>query len=265
MNGWIRACPTPRSAIEDLCVAEMSALLATIYAPPDSSQNLNWRETAAVTMTRRIGFEHCSTFNEIQDYIWAMTRSETVHTMRTSAFIRKVIPRSITTENFYAIIKLVDGWQFSFSKRGDATGMQRLLLRTFLAFWHTPDELRSEWKFSNDPILDSLEFLMQFYRDVWRSQNAYMLFKQCYINHFDRRYGNPLLREYLGFGVGRMGMSFARLRMEIKYRDDGQVESMYTILDNSPSILEPVMHNYNMPEMSVEEYRRLMDATRVGI
>lgn len=194
----------------------MFQLLARI--DEDEANNILFLRLAMEQIVSILDVEHQLAFEAAHDYGWKLFNRNSHATIH--QLIAKVMPPNPTEDNFYAIIKLIDLWQISLRSQKKLEEMERILLAGLRRFETTAPHLRRFWVFSNDPVLDIMEFLVVFYRDCKQDPENMESWKTRYKNYFDLNYNHAFHRMVLGFGIGPFGLSFGRLRMEFWHPRD---------------------------------------------
>lgn len=268
LKEWMEKCsgdPYSVSTIEGLCVESMAEMYAHISDPADSGYNLDLRERAATFMIELAGFEHRRVARSVQMFLWIMADGTGNHDQRIHDFLFRTVPM-LSSTNFVAIVKAIHLWSIYLERRKQYLMAEGLLVNALLTLWYAPDEFRVNWKFHNDPLLDVAEHLMVFHHDTLPRPFAFFFWRALYIDHFQRRYGSPLLYEFLGCGIGRLGMSWGRSMVQLVRSDDGSLESE-VILDDGPAMN---IHGSRIPvplqPLDVDEFKKLceLEKARTG-
>ncbi|KAL9106485.1 MAG: hypothetical protein Q9227_008516 [Pyrenula ochraceoflavens] len=213
LTAWNRRC-NQASNIETLCLGIMCTLLAKI--PENEALSIMFLEKATRLVIPIVGYENQLWCSTVHDYGWKLEKAG--RHQEIDDLLQEIMPR-VNSDNFYSVVKSVDLWQHSLLKRGLMDQVERLLNKYVEEFKNTTQEDRVYWEFSNDPILDALEFLVVFFRDCKKNDAKMQSTLDEYETYFDRVYHHPVQKTFLGFGIGQFGMSFARSRVEFMPKD----------------------------------------------
>jgi WW domain len=177
-------------------------------------------DTSAQYIAAVYGFETKTGFLPIHDYISSMRAMGVLpRAGRYAASILHVV--ELNERNFYALVKIIDLRHSILIYQQNWVGAETMLIDWLSRFKAQPLKFRTQWSFTNDPVLDLLEYLLVFYRDVRLNQDWLSKYKHEYLDYCIRTYRGLIPRLCLGCGVGVFGMSFSRIRMEAVLRLSG--------------------------------------------
>jgi hypothetical protein len=214
LRKWIAKC-NEASDLETLCKGIMLALLAKIEE--DSALSLLMLRDSVALVMPIAGYQSQLWAITVHNYGWRLYDAN--RHAEIDGMLENIMPE-LDSENFYSIVKSIDLRQFSLRARKKWNTMEIVLKKFLEGFERMPEEDRGNWAFSNDPILDLLEFLVVFYRDCKVDTAMTKVFLGKYEKYFDEVYDNLLQRMCLGFDIGVWGMSFARIRLEFVPKED---------------------------------------------
>jgi hypothetical protein len=174
---------------------------------------------SAVNMIAILGLENDKACTTALKLIWDLSDLFVID--RAESYAVQLLQLPLNERTFYALIKIIDAYQFVLFKQEKWELAETTLIQWLKKLQETPVSVRRLWSFSNDPILDILEFLIVFYRDKRPNANKLPEYVDKYRDYYMRTYGHWPQRLFLGCGAGVFGMSFARVRLEWSTALDG--------------------------------------------
>ncbi|KAF5689744.1 hypothetical protein FCIRC_1207 [Fusarium circinatum] len=129
--------------------------------------------------------------------------------------VQKMLNSPITKDNFAFKIRLIDHWHTRLVASGSTEKAMELVLTWIKHFSLCERNIRDNWVFHDDPLLDLYEFAIQLDETQPQLQEETAVYRSKYLEYSWEHYGRFHQCLALGCGVGIFGLGFARLMVDM--------------------------------------------------